>query len=109
MVYGVAFLVGFLSQVVVGVGSRLFPLYAWLQGFSGTDFRRPPPSPHALPSRALQIALFLLWTLGVPLLAAAVATASAPWLRVAAALLGAAVVLGAIQHSAVLVRAARGA
>ena len=105
MVYGVAFLVGFLSQVVVGVGSRLFPLYAWLQGFSGTDFQQPPPSPHALPSRRVQVALFGLWTAGVPLLALALATDSVAWLQAAAALLLAAVALGAVQHATVLARA----
>jgi hypothetical protein len=107
MIYGVAFLVGFLSQVVVGVGARLFPLYAWLQGFSGTDFQQPPPSPHALPSRRAQIALFGLWTAGVPLLALALATDSVACLRTAAALLLAAVVLGGVQHATVLGRAVR--
>ena len=107
MVYGVAFLVGFLSQVVVGVSSRLFPLYAWLQGFAGTDFQQPPPSPHALPSRRVQIALFGLWTAGVPLLALALATDSVARLQTAAALLLTAVVLGAVQHATVLARAVR--
>lgn len=107
MVYGVAFLVGFLSQIVVGIAARLFPLYAWLQGFSGTEFRRPPPSPHVLPSRGVQVALLALWTAGVPLLAAALAFDWVPWLRAAAGLLLAAVVLGAVQHGAVLRRAFR--
>lgn len=108
MVYGVAFLVGFLSQVVVGIAARLFPLYAWLQGFSGTDFQQPPPSPHALPSRPLQITLFALWTAGVPLLAAALAADSPAWLRAAAALLLAAVVLGAVQNATIFGRATGG-
>lgn len=104
MIYGVAFLLGFLAQIVVGIASRLFPLYAWLQGFSGTGFQRPPPSPHHLSSRGLQVAVLALWSAGVPLLAAALAVDSAPWLRAAAALMLGAVLLGAVQHGLILSR-----
>jgi hypothetical protein len=70
MAYGVLGLVGFLSQIVVGIEGRLLPLYAWLWGFADREQRESPPSLHAAPVRALQAAGFLLWTAGVPLLAA---------------------------------------
>jgi hypothetical protein len=70
LVYGTFGLVGFLSQMVVGVSNRLLPLYAWLRAYERTEFAVQPASPHATPVRALQAATFGLWTAGVPLLAA---------------------------------------
>ncbi|MEZ5331811.1 MAG: hypothetical protein R2991_07105 [Thermoanaerobaculia bacterium] len=107
MVYGVAFLVGFLSQIVVGIASRLAPLYAWLRGYSGSDFDRPPPSPHALASRPLQAAVLALWGAGVPALAGALAVDTPAGVRIGAGLLLTAVVLGALQNTLIVVRASR--
>ncbi len=66
-VYGVCGLIGFLSQMIVGVSARLLPIFAWLVAADGRDL---PPNPHRLPDRRLQTATFVLWTLGVPVLAA---------------------------------------
>ena len=66
-VYGVFGLIGFLSQMVVGVSARLLPIFARL--IAG-DWSATPPTPHQLPDRRLQAATFGLWTLGVPVLAA---------------------------------------
>ena len=65
-VYGVFGLIGFLSQMIVGVSGRLLPLFARL--IAG-EWRATPPTPHQLPDRRLQAATFVLWTLGVPVLA----------------------------------------
>lgn len=67
--YGVLGLVGFLSQIVVGVEGRLLPLFAWLWGFSDRAYVASPPSLHRVPVRSLQGLAFVLWTAGVPLLA----------------------------------------
>jgi hypothetical protein len=66
-VYGVAGLLGFLSQIVVGVEGRLLPLFGWLWGFADRGQVALPPSLHAAPLRPLQTLVFLLWTAGVPL------------------------------------------
>ena len=68
-VYGVLGLVGFLSQIVVGVEGRVLPLFAWLWGFADRGHAELPPSLHAAPVRLLQATAFILWTAGVPLLA----------------------------------------
>lgn len=67
--YGVLGLVGFLAQLVAGVGHRLLPLFAWLSAYSGSNFKQIPPSPHAMPNRPLLVLTVLGWILGVPLLA----------------------------------------
>jgi hypothetical protein len=94
MAYGVLALVGFLAQIVVGVASRLVPLYAWLWGFADRAHRSSPPSLHGALSRPTQMATLLLWTGGVPLLAAGLARDRQPWISTGAALLSVAVVLG---------------
>jgi hypothetical protein len=72
--YGVLGLVGFLSQIVVGVEGRVLPLFAWLWGFADRGYAESPPSLHLAPSRPLQALVFLLWTGGVPLLAVGLAS-----------------------------------
>ncbi|MHC4135819.1 MAG: hypothetical protein ACYTDU_09995 [Planctomycetota bacterium] len=78
MVYGVCGLVGFLAQVVVGVGMRLFPAFAFREAhvvhmFGGAPNPRHPTSPHEMGRRTLQLVALVLWTPGVPLLAAGLA------------------------------------
>lgn len=74
MVYGVCGLVGFLSQVVLGVGLRLFPAFAFTEAHVARMFAGPPDpsratSPFELGRRPLQLATLVLWLPGVPLLA----------------------------------------
>ena len=66
--YGVAGLVGFLSQIVVGLEGRILPLFAWLWGFADRAYDEMPPSLHAAPVHPLQALVFFLWTAGVPAL-----------------------------------------
>ncbi len=65
-VYGIFGLIGFLSQMVVGISARLLPIFARL--IAG-DWNATPPTPHEMPNPGLQRATFVLWTLGVPVLA----------------------------------------
>jgi hypothetical protein len=69
MVYGVFGLLGFLGQIVVGVGMRLLPRFAWTQAWAASGHATLPPNPHVMPVRALQLAALLLWSAGVPTLA----------------------------------------
>ena len=85
MVYGVCGLVGFLAQVVVGVGMRLFPAFAFREAhvvhmFSGAPNPGHPTSPHEMGRRSLQLVALVLWTAGVPLLAAGLALDHQPTL-----------------------------
>ncbi|HKI01119.1 MAG TPA: hypothetical protein VKK31_03995 [Thermoanaerobaculia bacterium] len=96
MVYGVLGLVGFLAQMVIGVNARLLPLFSWLTAYAGDGFRAVPPSPHAIPSRAIQWWTLGLWSAGVPLLAAGLALDRTVWLTAAGWALLAAVVLNGI-------------
>src|SRR5262245_20964224 len=69
-VYGVAGLAGFLSQMVVGIGSRLYPLFSVLQAVvHGVDSSEIPP-PRDILDRRLQAPALLLWSAGVPVLGA---------------------------------------
>jgi hypothetical protein len=92
--YGVLGLVGFLSQIIVGVQGRLLPLFGWLWGFADRAHAEMPPSLHAAPVRPLQALAFVLWTAGVPLLACGLASD-----RVAVVSLGAAGLLAAVLAS----------
>lgn len=66
MGYGTSLLLGFLAQIVVGVGSRIVPWAAYLWGFADGGFRETPPTPHELPQRSLQWITLVAWVLGVP-------------------------------------------
>jgi hypothetical protein len=77
--YGVLGLVGFLSQIIVGVEARLLPLFAWLWGFADRAYTESPPSLHRAPPRSLQGLAFALWTAGVPLLALGLALERTAW------------------------------
>jgi hypothetical protein len=94
--YGTAGLLGFLAQVVVGIQGRLLPLHGWyrLLAAEGTPPRR---SAHTLSSHRVARWILLTWTLGVPLLAAGLALATPPFIRVGSLLLLAGVVLNAAQ------------
>jgi hypothetical protein len=68
--YGVCGLVGFLCQLVVGIEARLLPLSFWLQAFAGGGYRALPASLHTAVPPAGAAAVVVLWTFGVPSLAA---------------------------------------
>jgi len=94
-IYGVAGLVGFLAQIVVGIQGRLVPMYLWYRAWD----RRPGPPPavsaNALPSAQWARPIFLLWLVGVPLLVWGLSTNTPAVIRVAAGGLVAGVVCNA--------------
>ena len=73
MAYGTVALVGFPSHMVLGVAGRLLPLYGWLWGFADRGHKVLPPSLHRATSRGVQALVLLIWTAGVPGLAAGLA------------------------------------
>jgi hypothetical protein len=73
MLYGVLALVGFLSQIIVGMENRIIPLFQWHTRFAASGFAEQPAPPHTLGSQAIRASVFCAWTIGVPLLAAGLA------------------------------------
>ncbi len=102
MAYGALGLLGFLAQMVVGVASRLVPLYGWLRTFSESGFEAQPLSPHVTPNRALQALTLMLWLVGLPAFVVGLALSVIPLLRAGAAALLIAVVAGICQQFWVL-------
>ena len=94
-VYGVAGLVGGLSQIVVGMQGRLVPLYAYYRAMAARGGAQPERSAHSLLSPPFARAIFLLWTFGVPSLAWGLATSDGRFIRGASLMLGVAVIVGA--------------
>lgn len=95
--YGVAGLVGFLAQIVVGMEARLLPMFAWMHAYVGSGFEEAPPSPHGMAWRPLQAVSWSTWLLGVPLLAAGLVLASPVSLVAGAAALAVGVVASGIN------------
>jgi hypothetical protein len=96
-IYGVAGLVGFLAQIVVGMQGRLVPLYAWYR--AGAAKGEPPAiGANALPSAHFARPIFFAWTAGVPLLAWGLAFQGPFAIRAAALLLVSGVVLGGLYQ-----------
>lgn len=104
--YGITGLVGFVSQMVVGIQGRLLPLHAWYRAMEQLDGQPPAMSAHALGSLEAARAVFLLWLSGLPALALGVMTGRAPWTRVGAALLLAAT-LASAWHGRIILRHTR--
>lgn len=85
--YGVAFLLGFLGQIIVGVGNRLLPMVAWTHALVASGFTPPEVGMHRVVDRRLQGATLLGWSAGVPALGAGLALGRTPAIRIGAALL----------------------
>lgn len=93
-VYGVAGLVGFVSQVVVGIQGRLVPMYAYYRAMSALGGKPPARAANQLPTAAFARPIFLLWTIGVPWLAWGLATGERISIRLASLVLMLAVGVG---------------
>jgi hypothetical protein len=104
MAYGVAALLGFLSQVIVGVEGRILPLFGWLWGFADRGHAESPPSIHAVSLRGVQATVFYLWTAGVPLLGAGLAQDRPTLVSLGAGALCLAVTANAANAAVVLLR-----
>ena len=104
-IYGVAGLVGFLAQIVVGMQGRLVPLYAWYRA-AALRGRPPDRAANSLPSVRFARPIFVAWAGGVPGLAWGLARASEPITAISSACLLAGLTIGA-AYMAYMLRAAR--
>lgn len=104
-VYGVAGLVGFLSQMVSGVQGRIVPWYAWYRAQAVLAGQTPAIAANALPSAAHARATFAGWTIGVPALAAGLAGDHQALIRLGAAALLVGVLTGWLHMRHMLRRA----
>lgn len=104
--YGTAGLVGFVSQMVVGIQGRLLPLQAWYRSMEHGNGNPPPVSVHRLVDPRFAFAIFVLWLTGVPLLMGGLAGAGQWVLAAAAALLLAGTVVNA-AYAARMIRVSR--
>jgi hypothetical protein len=104
--YGVAGLIGFLTQMVVGMQGRLVPLYAWYRSRGARGGVLPEWAANALPSAGVARVIFLLWATGVPLLAWGLAVNEEPIIALAASLLVGGVGINA-AYLGLMVRKAR--
>jgi hypothetical protein len=66
--YGAAAVLGFVSQVVVGIQGRLLPLAAWYRALEFAEGTPPPTSVHRLADPRVARLVFMLWLAGLPLL-----------------------------------------
>lgn len=101
-VYGLLGLVGFLSQIVIGVATRILPLITWLQRFVRSGQATGFPSQYAMMARRVQAASFTLWTLAVPVLAVGLFSGGETLISLASAALAAATLLVGINVMRVL-------
>jgi hypothetical protein len=102
MAYGVFGLVGFLSQMVVGMEGRLLPIFAWYWAYADTGYKGPVPSQHEMPWRPGQKLVFVLWLFGVPALAGGLAFDAIPFVSAAAWSLLAATLIEAANVARIL-------
>jgi hypothetical protein len=96
-IYGVAGLVGFLGQVVMGIQGRLLPLHGWYRRFEAGGLTPPDRSAHTLASPSLAMWILITWAAGVPLLATGLVMAASVLISLGSALLLAGVCLNAAQ------------
>ena len=103
--YGVAGILGFVAQMVVGIQGRLLPMHAWYRAMASLDGAPPAVSAHRLADGRLALAVFVGWCVAVPTLAVGLA---AGWPRVIATGAGALLVTTVLQvvHLALIVRRA---
>jgi hypothetical protein len=100
--YGVFGLVGFLGQMVTAMEARLLPMAAWYWAWAASEYRVPPPTPHAMRDRLLQAIVFAGWTTAVPLLASGMYLESAVLVRLGAWALFVGVAISAVDSVSVV-------
>jgi hypothetical protein len=105
--YGVAGLVGFVAQMVVGIQGRLLPLHAWYRAMAMRDGAPPPRAVHGLHDSRLAAAVMLLWTGAVPGLAIGLTRQTHALIAGSASLLLVATALQAVHMTRIARRAGR--
>ena len=101
-IYGTAGLIGFLAQIVVGIQGRLLPLYGWYRMMESRHMQTPERSAHTLANHGLAKGILIAWTIGVPVLALGLTSASRSALAAGCAVLLAGVALNAMQVATIV-------
>ncbi len=101
-VYGVCGLVGFLCQMVLGMQTRILPMFAAFHANRSATCETPPITPREMGDPWLQAAVFVLWAAGVPLLAAGMGARTAAIVGTGGLLLLAASLIQAVASARVL-------
>lgn len=101
LAYGVFGLLGF-AQMVVGMESRILPIFAWYWAYANTAFKVEPCPIHQMRVRSVEGAAFYLWLFGLPCVAGGLFFDAVPLLAAGAWALFAAVVLRTASAAAVL-------
>jgi hypothetical protein len=104
--YGVAGILGFVAQMVVGIQGRLLPLHAWYRAMTQLEGEPPARSVHCLANGRATSSIFALWLVAVPMLIAGLMTEQQGFIATAAALLCGSTMLQA-AHMVHMVRRAR--
>ena len=104
-VYGVAGILGFVAQTVVGIQGRLLPLHAWYRAMTALDGEPPPRSAHRLTDGTLALLIFVAWFVAVPLLMVGLVSQRGTWIGSAAAVLLASTLLQ-MAHMVLIARRA---
>ena len=73
MLYGVVALLGFLSQIIIGMEHLILSLFQRQTRFRASGFADQPPSPHTMGSQSIRAVVFGFWTVGVPVFATGMA------------------------------------
>lgn len=101
-IYGTGGLIGFLSQIVVGIQGRLLPLFGWYRLMEQGGMQPPPRSAHTLASHGLAKMILVAWTIGVPLLVGGLASGFTAAVAAGSGILLTGVALNAAQAVVIL-------
>jgi hypothetical protein len=102
LVYAFLGLVGFMSQLIVGMKPKVLSIFAWYYAFSSTGDNKLIPRPIDMPVRPIQATIFGLWLVGVPAFASGIWKASRMAIVAGAVALLAATILDTIHTVAIL-------
>lgn len=105
--YGTVLLLGGFGGLVLGVGLRLWPLFAWMRAFAKAG-ATPDATPATLPSLSLQAFAVVAWCVGVGGLAGGIVLQLPTVVRLGAAAWFGSALATTLNFALVLLRAKRG-
>jgi hypothetical protein len=103
LVYAFLALVGFLSQIIVGMKPKILSIFSWYFAFHKLQDNTSIPRPIDMPVRSIQATIFTLWVLGIPLFGFGILQSSRILIVAGSVSLFAAALLDAI-HSVLILR-----
>ena len=98
--YGALGLIGFLGQMVIGLKPKILSVFTWYHAFSRSG--ENVPRPVDMPVRILQIIVFALWLIGLPLLIGGLIQAASNLIRMGATCLLAGLIISTIHEYSIL-------